>query len=50
MFFLFSFYKTPLFVAAEKGNLEITKLLLEHPEIEINKKTISNQYLLIKQF
>lgn len=32
--------KTPLYIAAEKGNSEIVKLLLSMPDIDINAKSI----------
>lgn len=42
IFLLFCFHKTPLFIAAEKGNREIIELLLEQQEIDINIKSILN--------
>lgn len=40
-FFVFS-NKAALNVAVEKGNLETVRLLLSHPEINVNIKSISN--------
>lgn len=39
-----SIYKTPLFLAIEKRNVEIVKLLLSNPEIEVNISCILNLY------
>lgn len=41
-----SIYKTPLFLAIEKRNVEIVKLLLSNPEIEVNISCILNLYFL----
>lgn len=35
-------YKTPLFIAVENNNLEIAQLLLYHPKIDVNMKSILN--------
>lgn len=40
MRFNFNFYKTTLFIAVEKGNLEIVRLLLNQPELKVNEKSI----------
>lgn len=37
----FIFYRTALILAVEKGNLEIVKILLECPGIDVNMKSIS---------
>ena len=37
----FILYKTPLFLAIEKANLEITKLLLVNDKLDINALYIS---------
>ena len=34
-------FKTPLIIALENGHIEIAKLLLSHPGIEINHKFVS---------
>lgn len=49
------FYKTPLFLAIDKRNVEIVKLLLSNPEIEVNISCILNlnflaYYIHILQF
>lgn len=33
---------TPLFISVKKGNLEIVKLLLSNPEVDVNIKSILN--------
>lgn len=33
-------YKTPLYVAVEKGNVEIVRLLLSRNDININERSI----------
>lgn len=37
------FYKTALIIAIEQENVEIVKLLLDHPDINVNIKSILNQ-------
>lgn len=44
--FLF-FQKTALSMAVEKGNLEIAKLLLANPTIDVNIETIFNIIIFI---
>lgn len=39
----FFFYKTALIIAIEQENVEIVKLLLDHPDINVNIKSILNQ-------
>ena len=39
------FHITPLNSAIERGNIEIINLLLNHPEIDINYKSISIIFL-----
>ena len=38
--FLLYYYKTALYIAVEKRNVEIVKLLLKHPKININLKSV----------
>lgn len=40
MKFAFSFNKTTLFIAIEKGNLGIIQLLLDREEIDVNEPSI----------
>lgn len=40
MFFFFNSYYTYLYHASENGNYGIVKVLLEHPEIDVNKRSI----------
>ena len=43
------FYKTALHIAVENENVEIVKLLLNSPSIDVNSTEISNKiYLFIK--
>ena len=35
------FHKTSIHIAVEKENIEILQILLSHPEIDVNAKTIS---------
>ena len=37
-FIILFFNITPLYAAIEKGNIQIVKLLLEHPKIDVNTK------------
>lgn len=39
-FYFVLFYKNPLFVAVEVGNINIVKLLLSSPKIDVNMKII----------
>ena len=39
----FIFQKTALHLAVENGNIEIVKLLLLNPEIDVNEKIIFNE-------
>lgn len=36
------FQKTALFIAVENQNLDIIKLLLDHPNIDVNIKSVFN--------
>lgn len=38
--------KSPLYIAVEKGNLEIVRLLLSRTELNINERSIYNQFFL----
>ena len=38
--FMFHFNKTPLYIAVEKENIDILKLLISRPEIDLNIKSI----------
>lgn len=44
-FFSYCFYSTPLHIASKKNNVEIVQLLLSHPEINVNVKSIFNIFL-----
>ena len=39
---------TALYIAAEKGNLDLVKLLLKHPNVDINMISILNSIYLIQ--
>lgn len=45
MRFIILFHKTPLICAVENENAKIVQLLLSHSKIDVNTKTIFNQYL-----
>lgn len=34
-------------MSIEQENIEITKLLLDHPEIDVNKKSVLNQFFFV---
>lgn len=38
--------KSPVYIAVEKGNLEIVRLLLSRTELNINERSIYNQFFL----
>ena len=44
----YDFNKTPLYIAVEKENVEIIKLLLRHPYLDINAFNAHLSYLFIK--
>lgn len=48
MKFYYFLNKTALFIAAEKGNADIVKLLLKHPKIDINMISILTIQIFIK--
>mgnify|MGYP002472050019 CR=1 FL=1 len=45
--FIKIFYRTALTMSIEQENVEITKLLLDHPEIDVNKKSVLNQFFFV---
>ena len=34
------FYRTPLIIATEKGNIEVVRYLINHPKIDLDVKYI----------
>ena len=46
MKFWIYFQKTPLHLAVEKENADIVRLLLSHPKIDVNTKSIKINYFL----
>lgn len=44
------FYKNPLFVAVEVGNINIVKLLLSSPKIDVNMKIIFKTFIFFIMF
>lgn len=44
-FFFKRIYKTALTMSVEQENIDIIKLLLEHPDIDVNKKSIFNHFV-----
>ena len=45
---LIRFYKTALYLAIEKENIEIVKLLLTNNKLDINQRNILNIFFFIK--
>ena len=43
--YFYCFNETPLNAAVKKGNFEIVKLLLNCKDIDVNSKTVLNEYL-----
>lgn len=47
MIFIFYVQKNVLAIAIEKGNIEIIKMLLSHPKIDVNIMVIKYNYFLM---
>lgn len=46
MTFLSFFHKNALYIAAEKGDIEMIKLLLSNPKVDINFQSVFDNYKL----
>lgn len=44
IFSVYFFHKTALHIAVENNNIEILRLLLQHPTIDVNSERIFNNF------